>query len=101
MAMMVCSFSCSVDMKFEITIILLLHRRDGEVVDAGMETNSNLYHELYYHILGTDQSEDILCWKDLENPKYLFGGSVTNDGKVLYFCHFFRIILCSFALFPF
>ncbi|XP_052108838.1 uncharacterized protein LOC107460241 [Arachis duranensis] len=55
--------------------------KDGEVVDAGTETNSNLYHELYYHFLGTDQSEDILCWRDPENPKYSFGGSVTDDGK--------------------
>ncbi|GLT53037.1 hypothetical protein SLA2020_263340 [Shorea laevis] len=55
--------------------------KEGENVDAGTETNSNLYHELYYHFLGTDQSEDILCWRDPENPKYLFGGSVTDDGK--------------------
>ncbi|MED6160415.1 hypothetical protein PIB30_051389, partial [Stylosanthes scabra] len=55
--------------------------KDGEVVDAGTETNSNLYHELYYHFLGTDQSEDILCWRDPENPKYSFGGGVTEDGK--------------------
>ncbi|WCJ44317.1 Prolyl endopeptidase [Euphorbia peplus] len=57
--------------------------KKGEDVDAGTETNSNLYHELYYHFLGTDQSEDILCWKDPENPKYMFGGSVTDDGKYL------------------
>ncbi|XP_057435121.1 uncharacterized protein LOC130727869 isoform X2 [Lotus japonicus] len=57
--------------------------KDGEIVDAGTETNTNLYHELYYHFLGTDQSEDILCWRDPENPKFLFGGSVTDDGKYL------------------
>ncbi|KAL0016875.1 hypothetical protein SO802_003944 [Lithocarpus litseifolius] len=55
--------------------------KEGENVDAGTETNSNLNHELYYHFLGTDQSEDILCWRDPENPKYLFGASVTEDGK--------------------
>ncbi|KAJ1425092.1 Peptidase S9, prolyl oligopeptidase, catalytic domain [Sesbania bispinosa] len=55
--------------------------KDGEVVDAGTETNANLYHEVYYHFLGTDQSEDILCWKDPENPKYMFQASVTDDGK--------------------
>jgi len=58
--------------------------RVGEVADAGTETNSNLHHELCYHFLGTDQSEDILCWRDPENPKYMFGGSVTEDGKVLF-----------------
>ncbi|KAF2310168.1 hypothetical protein GH714_007020 [Hevea brasiliensis] len=57
--------------------------KEGENLDAGTETNSNLYHELYYHFLGTDQSEDILCWRDPENPKYMFGASVTDDGKYL------------------
>ncbi|KAJ4835002.1 hypothetical protein Tsubulata_922882 [Turnera subulata] len=57
--------------------------KDGEKIDAGTETNSNLYHELYYHFLGTDQSEDILCWKDSENPKHTFGASVTDDGNYL------------------
>ena len=56
--------------------------RDGEDIDAGTETNSNLYHELYYHFIGTDQSQDILCWRDSENPKYMFGAEVTDDGKV-------------------
>lgn len=56
--------------------------REGEDIDAGTETNSNLYHELYYHFLGTDQSQDILCWRDHENPKYMFGAEVTDDGKV-------------------
>lgn len=61
---------------------VLLCCREGEDIDAGTETNANLYHELYYHFVGTDQSKDILCWKDSENPKYLFGASVTDDGKV-------------------
>ncbi|KAH9782470.1 prolyl oligopeptidase family protein [Citrus sinensis] len=56
---------------------------DGKEVDAGIETDSNLYHELYYHFLGTEQSEDILCWKDPEHPKYTFSGHVTEDGQYL------------------
>lgn len=75
-----------------LLMTLLLHCRDGEVVDAGTETNANLHHQLYYHFLGTDQSEDILCWRDPENPKHSFGGSVTHDGKVFCFCHCFRIM---------
>ncbi|XP_030950854.1 prolyl endopeptidase-like [Quercus lobata] len=55
--------------------------KEGENVDAGTETNSNLYQEVYYHFLGSDQSEDILCWRDPENPKYRFRASVTHDGK--------------------
>ncbi|CAL9240837.1 unnamed protein product [Arabidopsis halleri] len=58
--------------------------KEGEDIDAGTETNSNLYHELYYHFLGTDQSQDILCWRDHENPKYMFGAEVTDDGKYLF-----------------
>ncbi|KAL6492988.1 hypothetical protein OROGR_032747 [Orobanche gracilis] len=54
---------------------------DGEILDAGTETNANLNHEIYYHFLGTDQSEDILCWSDPENPKHTRSASVTEDGK--------------------
>lgn len=56
---------------------------EGEISDAGTETNSNVNQELYYHFLGTDQSADILCWKDPENPKHSFGAEVTDDGKVI------------------
>ncbi|KAL3840160.1 hypothetical protein ACJIZ3_024751 [Penstemon smallii] len=58
----------------------------GENLDAGTETNVNLHHKLYYHFLGTDQSEDILCWSDPENPKHMLRASVTEDEKyvVLY-----------------
>lgn len=58
--------------------------RDGESLDAGTETHTNLNHEVYYHRLGTDQSDDILCWKDPENPKCTRSASVTEDGKVYY-----------------
>ncbi|GER38782.1 prolyl oligopeptidase [Striga asiatica] len=50
-------------------------------LDAGTETRVNLHHELYYHFLGTDQSEDILCWRDPDNPKHTRSSSVTEDGK--------------------
>ncbi|KAL7086069.1 hypothetical protein ACP275_14G316400 [Erythranthe tilingii] len=54
---------------------------DEEKLDAGTEINSNLHHELYYHFLGTNQSEDILCWSDPDNPKHTLSASVTEDGK--------------------
>ncbi|KAM7252825.1 hypothetical protein ACFE04_025443 [Oxalis oulophora] len=57
--------------------------KDGEELDAGTETHANLNHELYYHFLGTDQSEDVLCWKDPQNPNYLFSAAVTEDGKYI------------------
>ncbi|VAI43332.1 unnamed protein product [Triticum turgidum subsp. durum] len=55
----------------------------GVELDAGTETTINLNHQIYYHILGSDQSEDILCWKDPENPKHSLGASVTEDGKYI------------------
>ncbi|XP_022769294.1 prolyl endopeptidase-like isoform X2 [Durio zibethinus] len=57
--------------------------KDGENLDSGIETSVNVNHELYYHFLGTNQSEDILCWSDPENPKHMFSGRVTDDGKYL------------------
>lgn len=57
-----------------------------ESVDAGMETNINLDHQLYYHFMGTDQADDILCWKDSANPKWIFEATVTDDGKYLVLC---------------
>ncbi|XWS20885.1 hypothetical protein CRYUN_Cryun30bG0007400 [Craigia yunnanensis] len=57
--------------------------KDGENLDAGIETSVNVNHELYYHFLGTNQSEDILCWRDPEKPKHMFSGRVTDDGKYL------------------
>lgn len=79
-------------MLLAIIYVLLILCREGTDVDAGTETNINLNHELYYHFLGTDQSEDILCWKDPEHPKYMFTASVTKDGKVM-------MILIDFFLF--
>ncbi|GLT99920.1 hypothetical protein SLE2022_173240 [Rubroshorea leprosula] len=57
--------------------------KGGGNIDAGTETSANLSQELYYHFLGTDQSEDILCWKDSENPNFRFQSSITEDGKYL------------------
>ncbi len=61
---------------------IVMYARKVERADAGTETNINLYHELYYHHLGTNQSEDILCWKDLEHPERLSSAKITDDGQV-------------------
>ncbi|KAH0680696.1 prolyl endopeptidase isoform X1 [Solanum tuberosum] len=55
--------------------------KNGENLDAGRETNANFHQQVYYHRLGTDQSDDILCWKDSENPMHRHIVSVTEDGK--------------------
>ncbi|PAN39571.1 hypothetical protein PAHAL_7G252600 [Panicum hallii] len=55
--------------------------RDGEALDSGIKTDINLNHEVYYHFLGTDQSQDVLCWRDPDHPKYIYIPEVTEDGK--------------------
>ncbi|KAG8809530.1 hypothetical protein FRC17_003398 [Serendipita sp. 399] len=50
---------------------------------AGTETEADLNATLMYHRLGTSQSEDVLVWKDDENPEWLFGAQVTEDGKYM------------------
>ena len=62
--------------------------RDGEAVDSGIKTDVNLNHEVYYHFLGTDQSQDVLCWRDPDHPKYIYIPEVTEDGKVCWPCVF-------------
>ena len=43
------------------------------------------HHKLYYHKLGTHQSEDVLMFGGLPEQKHRYvGGSVTRDGKYLF-----------------
>jgi prolyl oligopeptidase len=48
-----------------------------------MLRDTNYYQKLYYHKLGTPQSEDALIYKRDDKKEWGFGGSVTNDGKYL------------------
>jgi len=51
---------------------------------AGEELKQkNEFQKIYYHKLGTQQSEDKLIWEDKQNPKRLFGAGVTDDEKFL------------------
>ncbi|MFA7229551.1 MAG: prolyl oligopeptidase family serine peptidase [Melioribacteraceae bacterium] len=43
----------------------------------------NEFQKIYYHKLGTLQSEDKLIWEDKQNPKRLFGAGVTDDEKYM------------------
>lgn len=43
---------------------------------AGTETSTNLHQKLYYHILGTPQSEDVLCAEFPDHPKWMCGAEV-------------------------
>ncbi|GAA6022150.1 hypothetical protein JCM10207_000780, partial [Rhodosporidiobolus poonsookiae] len=50
---------------------------------AGTETEQDLNAMLYYHRVGTPQSEDILVHKDPEHPEWMFGASGTEDGRYI------------------
>ncbi|MGH8000675.1 MAG: prolyl oligopeptidase family serine peptidase [Brasilonema sp.] len=43
----------------------------------------NYYQKLYYHKLGTPQSEDLLIYNRLDQKEWGFDGSVTEDGRYL------------------
>jgi prolyl oligopeptidase len=51
---------------------------------AGLEFSSqNKYHKIYYHRLGTKQSEDELIYSDAAHPLRYFGATVTENEKYL------------------
>lgn len=44
---------------------------------------ANYFQKLYFHRLGTDQSEDLLVYDRPDEKEWGFGGSVTEDGDYL------------------
>lgn len=49
----------------------------------GGETDQTENQLIYYHVVGTSQSEDRLVYSDPAHPKRIFGLSVTLDGSYL------------------
>ncbi|XP_033640547.1 prolyl endopeptidase-like [Asterias rubens] len=49
----------------------------------GTETTSNINQKLQYHVLGTKQSEDILCAEFPHEPKWMSGAEVSDDGRYI------------------
>ena len=45
--------------------------------------DANYFQKLYYHRLGTSQSEDILIYNRNDQKEWGFGGGVTDDGRYL------------------
>jgi prolyl oligopeptidase len=52
---------------------------EGEVA----EEDKNNFSRVYWHKLGTPQSEDVLVYEDPANKEYGFGPTITDDGKYL------------------
>ena len=44
---------------------------------------ANYYQKLYYHVVGTPQSEDKLIYDRPDHKDWSFGGGVTDDGRYL------------------
>lgn len=44
---------------------------------------ANYFHQVFYHHIGTDQSDDVLVFEDREHKTRGFGASVTDDGAYL------------------
>ncbi|KAF4092562.1 hypothetical protein AMELA_G00022300 [Ameiurus melas] len=47
----------------------------------GTETTTNLNQKLYYHVIGTCQSEDVLVAEFLEHPKWHSSVTISDDGR--------------------
>jgi prolyl oligopeptidase len=47
-------------------------------------TNTNTYQKIYYHKIGTNQSEDKLFYKDDKHPDHMFSVQITEDEKFLF-----------------
>lgn len=53
----------------------------------GTETTTNLNQKLYYHVLGTKQSEDVLVAEFPDHPKWHSSAVVSNRaGQICYAC---------------
>ena len=60
------------------------YSRYPEPEDNNAYTQQNEFHEVYYHKIGTPQSQDQLVFADRRNPKRMFGTSVSKDQKLLF-----------------
>ena len=55
-----------------------------EPTDGDALTQANQFQRLYYHKLGTAQSDDKIIMENKENPLIMFGGGVSEDNKYLF-----------------
>ncbi|KAG0197876.1 hypothetical protein BGX28_008638 [Mortierella sp. GBA30] len=50
---------------------------------VGTDTSINTFKKLWYHRMGTKQSEDILVYADAKNPSYSPDSTISDDGRYL------------------
>uniref|UniRef100_H2SNL2 Prolyl endopeptidase n=2 Tax=Takifugu rubripes TaxID=31033 RepID=H2SNL2_TAKRU len=54
-------------------------RQEGKT--DGTETTANINQKLYYHVIGTQQSEDVLVAEFPEHPKWHSSVTLSDDGR--------------------
>lgn len=59
------------------------YSRYDEPDPANLHEAVNYYQKLYYHRLGTPQSEDLLIYERPDQKEWGFSGGVTEDGRYL------------------
>ncbi len=59
------------------------YSRYAEPADGEAFQSANKNQKVYYHVVGTSQSEDKLVHEDPDNPEWGFNPGVTEDGKYL------------------
>ncbi|MFM1768861.1 MAG: hypothetical protein RJA22_1390 [Verrucomicrobiota bacterium] len=59
------------------------YSRYDEPASTNQFKGVNYYHKLYYHRLGTPQSEDVLVYERPDQKEWGFSGGVTDDGRYL------------------
>lgn len=62
---------------------LFYNRYLSDSKSDGTETDSNRNQKLFYHRLGTAQSEDVLVWENLAEPTLMASAELTDDDKYL------------------
>jgi len=59
------------------------YSRYDKPAENALLTKSNEFQKVYYHKIGTEQSKDKLIFQNLNNPKRMYGASVTEDERYL------------------
>ena len=59
------------------------YSRYDEPNEATKMQDANFYQKLYYHVIGTQQADDILIYERKDEKEWGFSGNVTEDGHYL------------------